>query len=124
VTLGYWRQCPTLLPLAEAMSLLKCFNNFDVCVMLWANCQQDIDRRNWVVRKFNGFKLRSEKIAFIYNDVKLKELKEIALQTFIQEVLWSSDIDSIMRFVKPLPCMDENIQTFVEFEDLPLFSNL
>jgi hypothetical protein len=76
--------------------------------MLWANCQPDIDRRNFVVRKFGGARLRSEKIAFIYNDVKLKELKEIALQTFIQEVLWSGDIDSIMRFVKPLPCMDEN----------------
>ena len=29
-----------------------------------------------------------------------------------------------MRFVNPLPCMSENQSTFVEFEDLPLFSNL
>jgi len=51
-----------MLPLEEALSLFRCFNVFDVCVMLWVNCLEDFDKRNSILNAFNAKKGRCEKI--------------------------------------------------------------
>ena len=109
VALGFWRQCPIILPLDETKKLFAVFNAFDVCVVVWCNCLEDLQKRNNILTKFNNMKKRSEKINYIMNHEDVadsKHLKQVSFAAFAYEILWSADLNTY------------------NIIDMPLFSNI
>ena len=82
VALGFWRQCPIILPLNETLKLFTVFNAFDVCVVIWCNCLSDLQKRNNILEKFNKQKTIPEKIKYIMNEDIIKDSKKMKHITF------------------------------------------
>jgi len=86
VALGFWRQCPILLPLNETLKLFNVFNAYEVCVVIWCNCLDDLQKRNQMLEKFNAQKTKCEKITYIMNDLtamNCKGLTKVIFSAFV-----------------------------------------